>query len=93
MPAALAQHGNEQIRGAVDDLRMLVEFRGCADEAGQPQRLPDAVQRTERRLGLGQEIEAAKLGGLLPVGHAHIGAQLPLIAAAIRPARHLARDE
>src|SRR5690606_24290156 len=64
MAAAVAQHVDHQIGGAIDHLWMIGEVRHRVDEAAELHAAPDALEVTAAGcLHLGEDVDGALAGG------------------------------
>ena len=61
MLAALAEHRDEEVGGAVGDQMLFGEIRGRGDEDGDLDEPADLFEVAERGLGLRQDIDGAEL--------------------------------
>lgn len=87
VPSGVAEHGDEKVGCAIDDLRMIDEFWRRGDKARQPQDLHNAFEIAESGFRLCQQAERGLPGGFLPVldGYAY-----PSLPASTRQAASLA---
>src|SRR5579885_116926 len=93
MATCVAEHLDEEVGAAVDDVRLLHEIGRAVDEAVEAQAAADAVEIAERRPRLRQKVEAAKPCCALPVCEGEAGAELADVAALTVPLADLTGDE
>lgn len=79
MAAGVAQHRNQEIRGAVDDLGLVGEIGGGVDKAGQLDG-PDKARKIAAAgaFQLREQRDGAAFGGLCPLFDGHVFTQPPL---------------
>src|SRR5258708_2501629 len=77
MPPAFAEDFVDQVGGAVEDLRLLFEAGGGADEAAELDELLDAVERPGMLANQRHDVQGANLGGSGGVLDADVGADNP----------------
>ena len=75
MSAALAEHGNEQVRAAVDHFGLVGEFRHRVDHPQHLQHL-DPGQLADGGLGRGEQAEADQLRVLVGLLDSDVAADL-----------------
>src|SRR5207244_887703 len=90
MAAGVAEHLDQQVGAAVDDLRLIGELRDGVDHAEQLHHVIDAVERAERVARRRQEPEADEPGPPVPLVHRDVLADLAGQARAFFVARPLA---
>src|SRR5690606_11420841 len=91
--AGLAEDGDEEVRTAVDDLRVLAEIRHGIDHAEQLHHAPHPAEVAERLVHHGEQVEAGQAGVVIGLLDADLGADLAGALAPVRLARPLAGEE
>jgi len=92
VPALLAEDLDDEVGGAVHHLRLVAETGRRIDEAGELHHPLDAVEITERCLGLGEDVDGAKPGGCPTILDPELGAEDADEFEAARTDRNLARN-
>src|SRR5262245_52423110 len=93
MLAGVTEHFDYKVGNAIGDLRLIREARGRIHKYVQLDTPPDAVEITQRRLQLRDDIVAAQSRRFLPILDLELLAQLPDVFELPIPNGHLTRNE